>query len=114
MHEMSIALSLIDLACEEGEQHGGKVMAVHVKLGRLSGVVREALESCYEMAAADTAIEGSKLVIEEVPVVVFCTRCDRQQELASGEWFMCPDCGDPTPDVRQGKELQLVALEIED
>jgi hydrogenase nickel incorporation protein HypA/HybF len=114
MHEMSIALSLIDLACEEGEQHAGRVTAVHVKLGRLSGVVREALESCYEMAAADTAIVGSRLVIEEVPVIVFCARCDRQHELAFGEWLMCPGCGDPTPDVRQGKELQLVALEIEE
>jgi hydrogenase nickel incorporation protein HypA/HybF len=114
MHEMSIALSLIDLACEESEQHTGRVTAVHVKVGRLSGIVRVALESCYEMATADTAIVGSRLVVEEVPVIVFCARCDRQHELAFGEWLMCPGGGDPTPDVRQGKELQLVALEIEE
>ena len=40
--------------------------------GALSGVVPEALLASYEMACAETPLEGSRLVIEEVPVVVFC------------------------------------------
>ena len=30
----------------------------------------------YEMASFETPLEGSRLVIEEVPVVVFCPRCE--------------------------------------
>jgi hydrogenase nickel incorporation protein HypA/HybF len=57
MHELSIALSIIDAACEEAERHAGaRVVAVHLKLGPLSGVVKEALVSAYELAR-----EGSPL-----------------------------------------------------
>ena len=114
MHELSIALSLVELAREESLKHGGQVTAVHIKVGRLSGVVSEALMSCYAMASADTPLDGSRLVIEDVPIIVFCARCESQFEPVGDIWFACPDCGESTPDVRQGRELQLVALEIEE
>ena len=50
MHELSIALSIVELAEEEAERRGVQVNAVHLKLGALSGVVKDALLSCYEMA----------------------------------------------------------------
>ena len=43
MHELSIAMSIIELAQEESERRGVHVSAVHLKLGALSGVVKEAL-----------------------------------------------------------------------
>ena len=33
MHELSIAMSIIDLAQEEAQQRGVQVKAVHLKLG---------------------------------------------------------------------------------
>src|SRR5690242_18465555 len=58
MHELSIAMSIVDMAQEEAERHGSaQVIAVHLRLGKLSGVVREALLSSYEMACAATALE---------------------------------------------------------
>jgi hydrogenase nickel incorporation protein HypA/HybF len=113
MHELSIALSLVDLAEEEAGRQGGRVCAVHLRLGALAGVVKEALLSSYEMACADTALEGSRLVIEEVPVVVFCPECQALRTLSGVQAFTCAECGTPTPDIRQGKELELVALEVE-
>jgi hydrogenase nickel incorporation protein HypA/HybF len=113
MHELSIALSLVELAEEEAGRQGGRVCAVHLRLGALAGVVKEALLSSYEMACADTSLEGSQLVIEEVPVVVFCPECQALRPLSSLQAFSCAECGTPTPDIRQGKELELVALEVE-
>ena len=44
MHELSIAMSIVEMAEEESEKRGGlTVSAVHLKLGLLSGVVKEAL-----------------------------------------------------------------------
>jgi hydrogenase nickel incorporation protein HypA/HybF len=44
MHELSVAMSIIDLAREEAELQGASgVDVVHLKLGPLSGVVREEL-----------------------------------------------------------------------
>jgi hydrogenase nickel incorporation protein HypA/HybF len=114
MHELSIALSLVDLACEEaGRQGGGRVCALHLKIGALSGVVPDALLASYEMACTDTPLAGSRLVIEEIPVVVFCPQCQADRPLDGVQSFCCPDCGTPTPQVERGRELELVAMEIE-
>jgi hydrogenase nickel incorporation protein HypA/HybF len=113
MHELSIALSLVDLAQEEAGRHAGRVCAVHLRVGALAGVVPAALVASYEMASFQTPLEGSRLVIEEVPVVVFCPCCQAQRPLDSVQSFSCPECGTPTPQVDQGRELELVALEME-
>jgi len=115
MHELSIAMSIVEMAQEEAESRGGvQVQAVHLRLGRLSGVVKEALLSSYEMACHATLLEGSQLLIEEVPVEVFCPKCEAPRLVSSIQWMCCPDCGTATPTVLRGKELQVVALEIKD
>jgi hydrogenase nickel incorporation protein HypA/HybF len=113
MHELSIAMSIVEMAEEEAERHGGRVAAVHLKLGKLSGVVKEALLSSYEMACEDTPLAGSRLMVEELPIIVFCTPCQAKRELRSAQWFCCPECGTPAAEVVQGRELEVVALEIQ-
>ena len=106
-------MSLVEAACEEVERLGDvHVEALHLRLGALSGVVREALEFSFGLAAEGTAIEGARLQIEEVPVTVLCPRCRAERELSSLQRFRCPVCGTPTPDVVRGRELELTALEI--
>lgn len=115
MHELSIAMSIVEMAEEEAERrHGSQVTAVYLKVGALSGVVKEALLSCYEMACEDTPLVGSQLVIEEVPVVVFCPRCQTQRPVSSVQLFCCSECGTPTSEIVQGKELEVTALEIQE
>ena len=114
MHELSIAMGIVDAALEEASKRGVRVSAVHLRLGDLSGVVKDALLFSYDVACQDTALAGSRLVIEEVPVVVFCPRCQQEKTLKSLQSFTCPGCGMPTMDVRRGKELEVFALEIED
>lgn len=115
MHELSIAMSLIDAACEEAERLGNvRVEALHLRLGALSGVVRDALEFSFDLAAAGTAIEGARLQIEEVPVTVLCNSCSAERELPSLQSFRCPVCGTETPDVVRGRELELVSMAVMD
>jgi hydrogenase nickel incorporation protein HypA/HybF len=112
MHELSIAMSIVEMAIEEAQRRGAQVNAVHLKLGLLSGVVPEALLSSYEIACDDTPLKGSRLLIEEIPIIVYCSRCDARRTLSSMQLFCCPDCGMPTGDVIQGRELEVVALEL--
>jgi len=114
MHELSVALSIVDIARDEGERLGGRVSAVHIRLGKLAGVVKDALTFSYDIACQDTPLEGSRLVIEDVPIIVFCPRCQTERALSSAQSFCCGECGTPTPEVRAGRELQLVALEMEE
>ena len=113
MHELSIAMSIVEVAQEEAQQRGVQVNAVHLKLGALAGIVKESLLSCYEMACGDTPLQGSRLIIEDVPVVVFCPACQAPRSLSSTQLFCCAECGTPTQQVLEGKELEVVALEIE-
>ncbi len=108
-------MSLIEAATEEVERRGsGRVSALHVKLGQLSGVVKDALLFSYEVASNGTPLEGSRLVIEDVPVVVYCRECQTERTLESIQHFCCAGCGTLTPEVLRGRELEFVAMELED
>jgi hydrogenase nickel incorporation protein HypA/HybF len=77
-------------------------------------VVREALLSCYQMACENTPLEGSRLVIEDVPVVIFCPTCQAERTPSSVQLFCCSECHTPASEVVHGKELEVVALEIKE
>jgi hydrogenase nickel incorporation protein HypA/HybF len=113
VHELSIAMSIVEMAEQEAELRGGaQIVGVHLKIGDLAGVVKEALISSFELATQETALAGSRLLIESVPVRVHCSACGRDHTLRSIQNFCCPQCGIPTSDITQGKELEVVALEI--
>ena len=113
MHELSIALSMIEMATDEAQKRGAeKVDALHLKLGALSGVVKDALLFSWEIACQGTPLEGSRLEIEEIPVVVFCENCRANKPLDSINNFVCPVCNAPVSEIVSGKELQVTALEI--
>ena len=68
MHELSIAVSIVEMAMEEAVLHNAaRVEAVHLRLGRLSGIVPRALLASYDLACEQTPLEGSRLLIEDVP-----------------------------------------------
>jgi len=115
MHELSIAMSILEMAEEESDRRGGvRVSAVNLKLGALSGVVKDALLFSWDVASAGTGMEGSRLLIEEVPVEVYCPTCLANRTLESVQWFVCPQCKSPVSEVLHGRELEVFALELEE
>jgi hydrogenase nickel incorporation protein HypA/HybF len=113
MHELSICLSLLDVAEEEVERRGNpQLEAIHLRLGPLSGVVKEALLSAYELARETTPFATTCLIIEEVPIVIFCSKCSAERPVRSMQEFCCAQCGTPASDVIHGRELELAALEL--
>jgi len=59
-------MSIVELASEEAERHKpARVDAVHLKLGTLSGVVKDALLFSWDLACAETPIAGCRLAIED-------------------------------------------------
>lgn len=114
MHELSIALSIIEGAEEEAvRQGGGRVCSVHLRLGPLAGVVKEALLFSYEVACEGTSLQGSSLVILDVPLVIHCPKCDGERAPVSPQRLECVECGTPSARVLQGTELELSALELQ-
>jgi hydrogenase nickel incorporation protein HypA/HybF len=115
MHELSIAMSLVELACEEVSRLGAvRVDALHLRLGPLSGVVKDALLFSFDLATEGTTIQGARLEIEDVPLTVFCPRCREERQLPNPQHLRCPVCDAFTPEVVRGRELELLALEVHD
>jgi hydrogenase nickel incorporation protein HypA/HybF len=113
MHELSIALSIVEGAEEEAARCGaGGVSAVHLRLGMLAGVVKEALLFAYEQACAGTMLEGSRLVIEDVPVLIDCPGCNDVRPPHSLWRLECATCDTPAAAIAQGKDLQIFAMEV--
>lgn len=112
MHELSIAISLIDEITEQSKSRGGlTIVAVHLLLGRLSGVDAAALMFCYHSACDGTLLEGSKLMIEEFPVVLYCSVCSLESRAESIQRLSCPRCQCPA-EVIGGHELEIASLEV--
>jgi len=114
MHELSIAQSIVETAQASAlASNAVSVTAVHVSLGELSGALEEALQFCYALATADTILGGSRLVIERKPVIIFCHHCLALRTLPGIQNFRCPDCQEPSRDIRQGCELEISSIIIE-
>ena len=65
MHELSVAMSLVDTICDELPQLGPvSVQSVRIRVGALSGVAMEALMFAFDVAADGTPIAGARLIIE--------------------------------------------------
>jgi len=113
MHELSIAMSLVEVSCEELERQAGtRVEALHVRIGPLSGVIPGSLLSAFQLASEGTPIQGARLAIEETSVRVLCPSCSQERPIESIQSLRCADCGTATPEIVGGQELELVSLEI--
>jgi len=114
MHELSMAHGIVDQAVAAAtEAHAERVVAVHLTIGRLAGVEPGALLFCFDIACKGTLLEGSRLEIREVPLVVWCAHCLREVELPGVQSFRCPTCQTPCGEIRQGREMQIESVEIE-
>ena len=112
MHEFSIASAMLDAVLEQAGRNDAKSVAVvNVRIGALAGVVMEALEFAWQAVSDETAAAGSRLNVEHVPVTCYCAKCSR--EFASRAYsYRCPDCGELSSDLRRGREMQLISIEV--
>jgi len=110
MHEMSITEGIVRI-CEE-HAGGSRVSAVVVEIGRLSGVVPEAVEFCFEACTAGTLLEGARLEIVTVEPRGRCRGCGSEFPVSS---FVdpCPTCGAYGIEIIAGEELRVKELEVE-
>lgn len=111
MHEMGIANSLLEIIKREMKKSKVKrLKKVRVKIGELTAVEPEALRFCFEASIKDTALDGARLEIEDVPLTGKCHDCRtrfRFQHFVT----QCPVCGGKKIEKLTGTELDLVSIE---
>jgi hydrogenase nickel incorporation protein HypA/HybF len=108
MHELAITESLVSTVREHvGES---KVVRVRLAIGKLSGVVPEAVSFCFDVCAAGTTLEGARLEVEEISARVRCRTCDAELVLEDAT-PLCT-CGSADVDVLTGQELKIQEVEV--
>jgi hydrogenase nickel incorporation protein HypA/HybF len=115
MHELSIAASIVEAVTESAAAYpGARVLQVRLRVGALASVIEDSLQFCWEITVEGTPLHGSQLIVHIVPVTAHCSACGKDGELASLQSFRCPHCGEPVTDLRQGRELEIESIEIDD
>lgn len=114
MHELSIAMRIVETLTEALADTPGRVNAVRIRVGALSGVVPHALQFVWQAACEGTRLDGSALEIEEVPARVHCPQCDADRALPALQQLRCPACGAVTPEIVGGRELDIASVEVAD
>ena len=114
MHELSIAASIVDAVTETTAAYpGSRVREVRLRVGALASVIEDSLQFCWGVTTEDTPLAGAKLVVNMLPVVIHCENCSADEQIGV-QSFRCPRCGEPAGDLRQGRELEIESIEIED
>jgi hydrogenase nickel incorporation protein HypA/HybF len=112
MHEFGIAQALLETVTGRlRATEATRIATIRLHIGILAGVEQEALTFAFSALAEDTPAEGAQLVIEKIPLRCYCSTCENVFE-AKPFAYKCPTCGTPSADIRTGKEMNLIAMEV--
>jgi hydrogenase nickel incorporation protein HypA/HybF len=115
MHELSIVTSIVESVAETAAAYpGARVLEVRLRVGALASVVEDSLQFCWTIVTEDTPLAGSRLVVRTLPIIIHCANCDADAELSGVQNFHCPRCGQIAADFRQGRELEIESIEIDE
>jgi hydrogenase nickel incorporation protein HypA/HybF len=108
MHELSIAMQVIEIAAERSS--GRPIASIVLEVGRLTAVLPDALRFCFEGASEGTPAAGARLEIVEVPGRGRCRACGAEVELER-PYGICA-CGNSDLEWLSGEELRIKELEV--
>jgi len=110
MHELSIALSIIEISADHAEKAAMKsVSKVEIEVGTMAGIETEALMLSLDMASRNTILENAGFEITYIQAQARCRSC---QQVFNVENFYdaCTQCGSYDKEFFQGKELRVRAI----
>jgi hydrogenase nickel incorporation protein HypA/HybF len=113
MHELSIAISIIELAEEEARKaNANSISKIEVEIGDMAGVEKEALQFCWDSAILGTMAAEAELVIHSVAGEAHCLECGKDFPI---EHFFaeCPFCKSYRYEVTKGKKLRVSSLMVD-
>ena len=111
MHEMSIISGILNIVEEQARAAGAQVInTIEVEIGELAGVEVEALE--FTVARKNTRAHRAKLVIHHIAGLGRCSGCDKDMPVTYPV-ALCPECGLPIFDVKQGRELRVKSINVD-
>lgn len=115
MHEYSIVASLIEM-CEDYalEHHAHNIATIRIAIGERSGVDQMLIQNSFETFKLDSQVcHNANLEIEIQNVILECQACHHRFDAKNLTYSTCPKCNSNQTTIIQGKELHLMALELD-
>ncbi len=113
MHELSIAMSVIEIADEYAAKENATVVKeIEIEVGELSGVVLDALEFAMEVAVRNTILEQARCHYIRIPGVARCKKCGNEFS-TTNLYTPCPKCNSFEQEFISGRELRVKSLMVE-
>ena len=113
MHELSIAHEICGIVTQYLPDNCGPVKSVRIKVGKLSNVLVDSLQFCFEAITRETVMEGALLQVEEVPVTIKCNHCGDISKIENFS-YSCRSCYSTDVKLNSGTEMQVVDIELND
>jgi hydrogenase nickel incorporation protein HypA/HybF len=113
MHEMTIAMNIVDIVCQKAtDEKAHKINSVELEIGDLSGIMIDSLKFCFEAACKNTIASGAELNINEIEAKAFCKSCKNEFKMES-DFSPCPTCNDFNFEIVAGKEFSIKSFNID-
>lgn len=113
MHEMSLAMNIVELAeTAARDDHANAITRIDIEVGELAGVTLDALEFSLSVAIQATMAESAELNIQFVKGSARCKNCNHTFHLEQ-LWAVCPECADIRFEILAGQELKVNSIDIE-
>jgi hydrogenase nickel incorporation protein HypA/HybF len=116
MHELPITESILKIVLAHAAKNGVRqVMAIHLRIGRLSDLEDEWVQRYFDYLSKGTAAQGARLMIERTPVMFQCNNCNTSFEvnMAAMDDVSCPACGRNDSKLISGREYYIVNMEVQ-
>lgn len=114
MHEMSLALSIVEQIKEVAAAEGAsRILEVVIEVGSLAGVLADSLSFCLDATGSAGGLVETVFRVVEVQAAGTCMTCGTGFGAESFD-ACCPACGSDNISLSGGQELKIRSLTIED
>ena len=110
MHELKITQNVVAAISKQAK--GAKVQRVLLEIGKLSGIMPEAVQCCFDICSQGTVVEGAILAIQEVPGLARCRQCGAKIFLLDKSLGVCK-CGSVELVIIRGQDLKVKEIEVD-
>lgn len=73
MYELGITQNMVAIAAEHAK--GAKVQRVTLEISKLSAIMPDSIQFCFDACCKGTVLEGATLEIVEIPGKARCQKC---------------------------------------
>ena len=114
MHELSIVMSIVDLAAKEAaKHHAAAIEEIELDIGHLSGIEMDSFEFAWKQAVKNTILGTATKKVNRIAGKAKCFDCNTHFDMAQ-LYDSCPSCGSHLSEILSGKELKVKSLVLPD